>query len=52
MMINTYDDNEMIKRDIWATIRQASCVMSFKPRHDYAAFDSIFIACGNLLDVK
>ena len=27
---------------------KASCIMSFKPRHDCARFDSIFIACGNL----
>ena len=39
----------MIKGGVWETILQTTFNMSLKPRHDYDAPDSIFIACGNVL---
>ena len=36
----TYDRTKTMK---------ASCIMTFKLRHDRARLDSIFSACGNLL---
>ena len=49
MAINTYDDTKIRKGGIWVNITKASCIMSFKSRHDRARLNSICVACDNLL---